>query len=526
MSSQGCFRRLPQGCFRRLPQGCFRRLPQGCFRRLLPLALVASALGACRDSPEPTVVRSAGIEIRAAMAPSRPRVGENELRIELRDADGRAIDGAVLEARVEMAAMGAMPAMGGAASVSELGGGRYRAAYQLAMGGTWRVELRATPASGPAAVAEGSLTVGTAGLRLEAAGGGAGAAAHDHAAQPDMASPAAGEEPSSAGFQITPERLQRIGVRFARAERRALEQPIRAAGRVAYDETALRDVSLKVRGWVRDLRVDAVGNRVEAGEVLFTLYSPELYAAEQEYLLALRSQARARETEVPDRADALVAAARDRLRLWDVAAQELVQIERTGAPLEALPIRSPASGYVLEKEIVAGAAVEPAQRLYRIAPLDPVWVEAEVYEAELPLVRVGMAAELTLPYLPGRRFEGRVAWVHPGLSADTRTGRVRIELANPGQELRPDMLATIELRVPLGERLVVPLSAVLHAGDRSFVFLDRGEGRLEPRRVEVGARVGEEIEIRAGLEAGQAVVSSATFLVASESRLREALDRW
>jgi Cu(I)/Ag(I) efflux system membrane fusion protein len=137
-----------------------------------------------------------------------------------------------------------------------------------------------------------------------------------------------------------------------------------------------------------------------------------------------------------------------------------------------------------------------------------------------------MRAELTLPYLPGRVFEGSVAWVYPGLSASTRTGRVRIELANPELELRPDMLATVELRVPLGERLVVPLSAVLHAGDRSFVFLDRGEGRLEPRRVEVGVRVGEEVEIRAGLEEGQAVVSSATFLVASESRLREALDRW
>jgi Cu(I)/Ag(I) efflux system membrane fusion protein len=495
-------------------------------RALLRLALVASALGACTDSPEPTVVHSAGIEIRATLAPASPRVGENELRIELRDAEGRAIEGASLEARVEMQAMGAMPAMGGAASVSEQGGGRYRAAYQLAMGGTWRVELRATPASGPAAAAEGSLTVGTSGLRLEGVGGRPGPAPHSHAAQPDARAPATADEPSSAGFQIAPERLQRIGVRFIRAQRRPLEQRIRAAGRVAYDETALHDVSLKVRGWVRDLRIDAVGDRVAAGEILFTLYSPELYAAQQEYLLALRSQTRARESEVPDRADSLVSAARDRLRLWDVAPQELERIARSGAALEALPIRSPASGYVIEKEVVEGGAVEPAQRLYRIAPLDPVWVEAEVYEAELPLVRAGMRAELTLPYLPGRSFEGSVAWVHPGLSADTRTGRVRIELANPELELRPDMLATIELRVPLGERLVVPLSAVLHAGDRSFVFLDLGEGRLEPRRVEVGARVGEEIEIRAGLEEGQSVVSSATFLVASESRLREALDQW
>ncbi len=492
-------------------------------RCILGPVFAASMLAGCKDAPAPTIVRTAGIEIRAVAAPSTPRVGENELRIELRNSDGRPIEGAEVEARVQMPAMGAMPAMGGPARISEQGGGRYRADFEIAMGGTWRVELRARPPSGPEAAAEGSLTVGTSGLRLEAIGAATAPEQHDHASGTGAA---ASGDAAAAGFQIAPERLQRIGVRTARAERRPLEQRIRAAGRIAYDETALRDVSLKVGGWIRDLRVDALGNRVAAGEILFTLYSPDLYSAQQEYLLALRSQARARETDVPDRADALVAAARDRLRLWDVAPQELEQIARAGAPLEALPIRSPASGYVIEKDVVAGGSIEPGQRLYRIAPLDRVWVEAEVYEAELPLVAVGMRAEVTLPYLPGRAFGGSVAWVYPGLSETTRTGRVRIELANPGEELRPDMLATAELLVPLGPRLVVPLSAVLYAGDRSFVFLDLGQGRLEPRRVEVGARVGEEIEITAGLDEGQRVVSSATFLVASESRLREALDRW
>jgi Cu(I)/Ag(I) efflux system membrane fusion protein len=473
-------------------------------------------------------VRAAGIEIRTTLVPPIPRVGENELRIELRDADGQPVEGAALDARVQMQAMGAMPAMGGPARVSEQEGGRYRADFELAMGGTWQVELRVKRPSGPEAVAEGSLTVGASGLRLEVVGAAMDPVPHAHADQPGPGAAARGAEGGAhaAGFQIAPERLQRIGVRSVHAERRPVEQRIRAAGRIVYDETALRDVSLKVGGWVRDLRVDALGNRVATGEILFTLYSPELYAAQREYLLALRSQERARETDVPDRTDALVGAARDRLRLWDVAPQELAQIARAGAPLEALPIRSPAGGFVIEKDIVAGGAVQPGQRLYRIAPLDPVWVEAEVYEAELPLVHPGMRAEVTLPYLPGRVFEGTVTWVLPGLSESTRTGRVRIELANPDHELRPDMLATADLLVPLGPRLVVPLSAVLHAGDRSFVFLDLGQGRLEPRRVEVGARVGEQVEILAGLEEGQAVVSSATFLVASESRLREALDRW
>ncbi len=495
-------------------------------RLLVHVAAFAVALAGCRASPEPAVVRTPEAELRAATRPASPRVGENELRIELRDAQGSPIETAELEARIQMPAMGAMPAMGGATRVEERGRGRYRVDYQLAMGGTWRVELRAKLPSGAVLAAEGSLTVGTSGLRLEAVGATPVEEAHVHGSQHDHAAASPAVPSGAAAFRIAPDRLQSIGVRFTNAQRRPLEKRIRAAGRVAWDETALRDVSLKVRGWIRDLRVAAMGERVEAGEVLFALYSPELYSAQQEYLLALHSQARARKTEVPDRADALVRAARDRLRLWDVAPQELERIASVGAPLESLPIRSPAKGYVLEKNVVEGGAVEPGQRLYRIAPIDRVWVEAEVYEAEMPLVSAGMRASVTLPYLPGRAFDGRVAWVYPGLSEGTRTGRLRLELANPDLELRPDMLATVELRVPLGERLVLPLSAVLYAGDRSFVFLDRGEGYLEPRRVEVGVREGEDVEILSGIEEGQTVVSSATFLVAAESRLRAALDQW
>jgi Cu(I)/Ag(I) efflux system membrane fusion protein len=496
-------------------------------RRHLLAAVAGLALAlACGSRSEPAVVRAAGIEIRAAAEPESPRVGENRLLIELRAADGSPIEGADLETAVRMPAMGAMPGMGGPARVSELGGGRYRAEYKLDMGGSWMVELVATPASGPAARAEGSLTVGTPGLRLESVGGEPEPMAHEHPPGPGGTAPGTAAAGHPAEFRIAPDRLQRIGVRMARAERRTAAAAIRAAGRVVYDETALRDVSLKVRGWVGELRADAVGDRVEAGEVLFTLYSPELYSAQEEYLLALRSQARARETGAPERADYLVEAARQRLHLWDVAPPELERIARAGAPLEQLPIRSPAGGYVVEKNVVAGSAVEPAARLYRIAPLDRVWVEAEVYEADVPLVAPGMPAEVTLPYLPGRAFAGTVAWLHPGLSGATRTARVRIELANPDQALRPDMLANVALETAPGDRLLVPLSAVIHAGERSFVFLDLGDGRLRPARVEVGRRFGEDVEILSGLDEGQSVVASATFLVASESRLRAALDRW
>jgi Cu(I)/Ag(I) efflux system membrane fusion protein len=305
-----------------------------------------------------------------------------------------------------------------------------------------------------------------------------------------------------------------------------LQPELRATGRVSWDETALHDVSLKVRGWIGELHADAVGALVERGQVLFTIYSPELYAAQREYLLATQAQARARATGTPDRADYLVTAARNRLRLWDLAPADIERIALTGVPLERLPIRSPASGYVVEKNVVAGGAVDPGQLLYRIAPLDRVWIEAQVYEEQIALLSPGMRASIDVPALPGRHFEGTLAWVYPSLSESTRTAQVRVELANPDLALRPDMFATVHIETARSERLVVPVSAVLHAGERSFVFLDLGEGRLRPQPVQVGMRVGEEVEVLSGLEEGQAVVSSATFLVASESRLRAALDQW
>jgi len=474
------------------------------------------ALAACGggSGDEAEVVRSRGLEIRTELSPGTSRVGENQLEIELRDAEGRPVEGADLDVKVHMHAMGAMPAMGGPAHVSELGDGRYQAHFELDMGGSWQVELRARPKGGPMAEAEGSLTVGTPGLRLAGMG--------DSPAAP--AAEPTGEHPGE--FRVAPERLQRIGVRTALVAKRMMQPDLRATGRVTWDETALQDVSLKVRGWIGELHVAAVGAQVERGQVLFTLYSPELYATQREYLLAIQGQARARATDTPDRADYLVTAARNRLRLWDIAPADLERIAKSGVPLEQLPIRSPAAGYVVEKNVVAGGAIEPGQRLYRIAPLDRVWIEAQVYEEQIALLSPGMRVEIDVPSLPGRRFEGTLAWVYPSVSESTRTAQVRIELANEDLALRPDMFATVHLETVQSERLVVPLSAVLHAGERSFVFLDLGEGRLRPQLVEVGMRIGEEVEVLSGLEEGQSVVSSATFLVASESRLRAALDQW
>ena len=482
--------------------------------RIACAAALALALAACgADDGDSLRVRSGDLELRVRVEPATPRVGENTLRLELVGADGAPLAGAAVRVRVHMHAMGAMPAMGGPAAVREEGPGRFRADFDLDMGGTWLVEIEAELPGADPLRAEGSLTVGRPGLRLAAVGDAEPAAQIADAAHP-------GE------FRMDPGRLQQVGVRLAKVERKQLETRVRAAGLVVAEETTLSDVALRVKGWVGDVEADAVGNPVERGQVLFRVYSPELYGAQEELLQALRSAERAQAAGAEGRADYLVRAARNRLRLFGLAPADLAAIEKRGEPLEHLPIRSPVTGYVIEKNISQGSAFEPGARLYRIAPLSRVWIEAEVYELELSSVAPGQRALAQLPSLPGRSFEAKVAYVIPTLDPATRTARVRLELPNPELELRPGMQANVQIFTDRGERLVVPQSALLHAGERTFVFRALGDGRFRPQQVEVGMRSGEEMEVLSGLDAGDEIVASGTFLIASESRLRAALERW
>jgi Cu(I)/Ag(I) efflux system membrane fusion protein len=489
----------------------------------------------------------AGLRVEVALEPPMPRPGRNEFRFRVRDEAGAPVSDAEVGTRYSMS-MAGQPSMSGRAAARPMGDGEYRADLELEMSGTWRLAIEAKRPSGEIARAEGSLTTGTMGVRLE----GVAVAGKSPSPPDDELShytcsmhtsvrekgpgqcpicgmdlvPVTKREVMSGEIRIDSERRQRIGIRSAPVRRLPLEQVVRAVGRVTWDETGLVDVSLKVRGWVRRLDADALGKRVRGGEPLFALYSPELYAAQQELLQALRSQEAARETGAPERADELVRAARTRLRLWDASESEIDALARRGAPFEELPIRSPASGFVIEKNVVEGSAVEPGTRLFRIAPLDRVWIEAQLYESDLELVAVGQVASVTFPYLPGQMLEAKVAYLYPYLEGDTRTARIRLELPNPELQLRPDMYANVELRVDRGERLVVPESAVIYAGPRRLVFLDLGDGRLDPREIEIGIGNGEVYEVLSGLEEGQQVVVSGNFLVAAESRLKSALETW
>ena len=338
--------------------------------------------------------------------------------------------------------------------------------------------------------------------------------------------PVTREEVETGVIFMDAQRRQAIGVRTEAVARREVSVRLRAAGKITYDETRLAEVTVKYRGFIGKLHADATGVRVRKGKPLFTLYSPELYAAQDELFTALESQRRARETSAPNRADYLVEAARKRLRLWDVQEWQIDAILTRGEPEQYLPIVSPVDGYVIEKNVFEGATVEPGEVLYRVAGLERIWVVAAVYESELPSISEGQEAEVTLPYLPGTKFQGQVSFIYPYLEDRTRTGRIRIELPNPGLELKPDMYANVELVSNLGERLVVPEEAVLYAGPRHLVFLDLGEGRLRPQEIEIGVKSGDDYVVLSGLEAGDVVVTSGNFLVAAESRLKSATKQW
>ncbi|MCB9637249.1 MAG: efflux RND transporter periplasmic adaptor subunit [Sandaracinus sp.] len=335
--------------------------------------------------------------------------------------------------------------------------------------------------------------------------------------------PVTTEEVETGVILVDAARRQRIGLRTATLERRALSRRFRAIGRVVYDETRLTDVSLRMSGWVQRLAVDEPGQHVRRGQVLFTLYSPELYAAQLEYLSALRSRSFA-DTEGGD--NPLARAARQRLILLGMSGAQVNRVRARGEAMENVPVLAPATGYVIEKEIVEGAHIEAGTRVYRIANLDDVWVEADVYEGDLTSVRLEQEVTVTLPNLRERTFEGRVSFIYPYLDDERRTARVRVALDNPDLALRPAMYADVDFDVELGEGLAVPVEAVIYTGPRRVVFVDLGEGRLRPEVVELGPRAGDYYVVRSGLDPGDTVVTSGTFLVASESRLRSSLDAW
>jgi len=313
---------------------------------------------------------------------------------------------------------------------------------------------------------------------------------------------------------LPPARQQLIGVKLAKAELRPLASGIRTVGRVATDERREAQIHTKFEGVIESLSVNFTGQAVRRGDPLLSVYSSDLLATQQELILAERLHS--------DFGRTLAEAARHRLLLWDMSPGDIDRVARSGQPIRAVSLRSPVTGVVLTKNALLGARVMPADTLYVIADLSSVWILADVYEADLPFVRVGQTAQVTLAS-SGQSWIGRVGFVSPTVDEATRTAKVRVELPNPDGLLKPDMYANVTLQKPVGDVITVPDGAVMQTGTRSIVFVQTTPGQFAPREVQTGAKAEGLDEIRNGVQAGETVVADANFLVDSESRLKSAI---
>jgi len=338
--------------------------------------------------------------------------------------------------------------------------------------------------------------------------------------------------PSSAVAQdgaifVAPEKQQLIGMRSVAAETGTLTKDIRIVGKVSYDETKLTHIHSKVSGYIEEVFADSVGKSVRAGDPLFTIYSPDLVATEQDLLLALRSRSLLRDSSLASAAQGsenLIAAARERLRLWDVTDREIQSLETEGKVKRAIAVYSPISGVVMERAAYHhGTFVDSSKDLFTIVDLSRVWVLGELYETDIPFIHAGQTAEIELPYSGGgRKLRGRVEFIYPFLDPKSRTVQLRMEFPNPGLLLKPEMFTNIAMAVSIRRQVLVPQDAVMNTGTEQYVFIDKGNGYVQPRQVKVSADSGEKVGIQERLKPGERVVTGANFLIDSESRLKGA----
>jgi len=446
-------------------------------------------------------------KVRAEVNPETPRVGRNQISIWLLDKTGKPLTNATLKVVAVMPSMGSMPAMYAPAEILETEPGRYEGEFEPSMGGEWPLTIKIMSTAGSGKITF-ELATGRKGLRCTTCTGGKDGSEGMQTTMPGT-------------IYVDPARRQLIGITTGEVIKKNLSITVRAVGNVTYDETQLSDVTLKFNGWIGKLYANAIGKSVKKGQPLFTVYSPELLATQEEYLLILKRGADRRLKQATYR----------RLRLWNLSEQQIASLEQRGRSLEYVPILAPADGVIIDKPIVAGSAFKAGQRLLRLADLSRVWVEAQIYDYELPLIKTGMRARVVLPELQGREYPATVDFIYPFVDGDTRTTRLRVSLDNSAKTgadgfLRPNMYAHIYLDIDLGQRLLVPESAVLYSGQSRVVFLDLGDGKLAPRKIKTGQRNRQWIEVLEGLSEGDKVVTSGNFLVASESKLKAGAASW
>jgi RND family efflux transporter MFP subunit len=328
-----------------------------------------------------------------------------------------------------------------------------------------------------------------------------------------------------APVQLTPQRMQSIGVKLGTAQFKQVQSELRVTGTVEADERRISYVQTRFPGWIRTVHADSTYQYVRKGQPLFTIYSPDLVTTEQEYLLAKKNSESLNTSTVSGvatGAQTLLTAARERLAQWEVPASEIEKLDTTGKVITDLTFNSPVSGYITERNALPNMYVQPETRLYTVVDLSTVWVYAQVFQTDLGKVKTGDPAEVMVDAYPGKVFRGKVDYVLPQVDTNTRTVKVRLVFSNPGLKLSPGMYVNVLMKLPLGRQLVVPASAVFHSGTRQIIFVNHGDGQFEPRDVQTGLQVGEQVVITKGIKAGESIATSANFLMDSESQLQAA----
>jgi membrane fusion protein, copper/silver efflux system len=341
------------------------------------------------------------------------------------------------------------------------------------------------------------------------------------------------EEPPT--IEISPEKQQLIGVKVTTASVQPLKKIIRTVGLIDYDQRQQTAINTKIEGWIEKLYINSTGMYVRKGQQLADIYSPELWATQQEFINVVRWAKRSRSREeagaqketstsfgamIAKDAEALVDASRQRLKLWDISDEQIKKIEDSEKPIRTLTVYSPVSGYVLQKTALQGMKIMAGEKLFDVADLSQVWIMADIYEYELPLLKTGDMATIQLSYFPGRQFSSRIDYIYPTLSGETRTAKARFVIPNPGGQLKPQMFTNVEIQINLGQKLAVPEDAVIDTGLRQIAYIDRGDGNFEPKEVRIGIRAEKMVEVTAGLRPGDKVASSANFLIDSEAKLK------
>lgn len=326
-------------------------------------------------------------------------------------------------------------------------------------------------------------------------------------------------------IKVSPEKQQLIGVTYGTVEASTGVHTFRAVGKVAYDETRIAKVHSRIDGWVDRVYVDFIGKLVEKGQPLLTIYSPDLLATQEEYLIALKGKDMMKKSTLDGaiaQSDSLFAAARKRLELWELSDAQIDDVARTGKPVTYITLYSPMSGYVSTRNAFPKQKITSDTDLFTVVDLSKIWIMADVFEYEAPMIKLNQQVRVSISYMPGRGFPARVDYIQPQVDPMTRTLKVRLEAENPEMLLKPDMYVDAEFRVDLPRRTTVPAEAVLDSGLKKTVFVDRGNGYIEPRQVEIGERVGDRLEIRKGLQPGERILTSGNFLIDSESQLKSA----